>query len=296
MAIAGFQVLLLWIFFYLAFPPAMSDEEVIEFIVGVNDLEGRWRRLVADYPRLTRDWWLELERRHSEPQRHYHTLSHLAELFSFLDSSYGTAIAEDRRPLVEFAIFFHDAVYDPTSKTNEEDSAALWQQFSTEANLAPEASETVSNWILWTKAHAAPEGTPEDALLFLDFDMAVLAKPWPSYYHYAAQIRQEYNHVPVEAYTSGRPAYFERQLSNTAHKFYLSRGLAHLEPRARKNLARECDLLRGGHLPVLRPASRAAWLAADMTSGSSPMVVVTAAVMAGTAVVAWLFWRQTSKR
>ena len=276
---------------------AMSSEgELIEFTVGVDKLEGRWRRLVADIPTagFTKDWWLDLKGRHLEPQRYYHTLEHLAELFSFLDSPFGANITADRRPLVEFTIFFHDAIYDPKSGTNEEDSAALWQQFAAEGSLSAETTETVRNWILWTKTHAAPEGTPEDALLWLDFDMAVLAKPWDSYYRYAAQVRQEFRHVPVEDYIKKRPAYFERQLSDTAHKFYLSRGLAHLEPRARRNLERECELLRSGHLPVLRPpGKRTSWFASDTVSSSS---MVTAALIMVASVAACILWRQSRKR
>ena len=135
----------------------MDDDEVIEFTVRVDDLKGRWQRLVREVPteRITSDWWLVLERRHSEPQRHYHTLEHLAELFSFLDSPFGADIAPHRRPLVEFAIFFHDAVYEPTSRTNEEDSEVLWRRFAAEAGLSSLVTSTVSDWILWTKAQCA---------------------------------------------------------------------------------------------------------------------------------------------
>ena len=64
--------------------------------------------------------------------------------------------------------------------------------------------------------------------------MAVLAKPWTSYFVYAAHVRKEYAHVDADAYIKGRPAYFERQLSDTSHRFFLSKGLAHAEPRARE--------------------------------------------------------------
>ena len=107
----------------------------------------------------------------------------------------------------------------------------------------------MSDWILWTKKHEAPPGASNDALLFLDFDMAVLSKPWRSYYAYAAQIRRENSHVDRKAYCAGRPAYFERQLSDAQHRFYLSNQLAPLEQRARANLARECGLLRQGQIP-----------------------------------------------
>lgn len=233
-----------------------SHDAPIVFTVSVADLEGRWRRLAGPGPVASR-WWSELHQRHSEPRRHYHTLTHLAELLSWLDSQYGEAIATARRPLVEYAIFFHDAVYDPKSATNEADSAALWRQYAPEAGLSAAMTKTVSDWIEWTKAHAAPTGTPEDALLFLDFDMAVLAKPWNDYYTYAAQVRCEYEHVPESAYVTGRPAYFERQLADSAHTFYLSRGLAHLESRARANLEQEVALLRRGDVPTLPPPTDA---------------------------------------
>ena len=126
--------------------------------------------------------------------------------------------------------------------------------------------------------------------------MAVLAKPWPSYYRYAAQVRQEFSHVPVEAYATGRPAYFERQLGDTTHKFYLSRTLAHLEPRARQNLARECELLRNGHMPVLplRPAGGSLLFETDAARRGGRPMLAAAALVAATAG-AWYLWRQSRR-
>lgn len=116
--------------------------ECIQFSVDANDLEARWHQL-AGSGHISSRWWREISERHSERHRHYHTLSHLAELFSFLDSPYGAEIAPSRRPLVEYAIFFHDIIYDPRSRTNEEDSAKLFRQYAAEAALPTEASQTV---------------------------------------------------------------------------------------------------------------------------------------------------------
>ena len=58
----------------------------------------------------------------AEPQRHYHNQQHIAECLTQFDAARNIA----RRPeAIEFAIWFHDAVYDPKAGDNEEKSAAL---------------------------------------------------------------------------------------------------------------------------------------------------------------------------
>ena len=52
--------------------------------------------------------------------RHYHTLTHLGEIFARLDGR--CASLEQPRRLV-FATFFHDSIYEPTAKDNELRSA-----------------------------------------------------------------------------------------------------------------------------------------------------------------------------
>ncbi len=64
----------------------------------------------------------DLRRRYAEPQRAYHTWTHVEDLL--------TLFVEPRGPLhddaaVLYAILFHDAVYDPKRADNEERSADL---------------------------------------------------------------------------------------------------------------------------------------------------------------------------
>ena len=52
--------------------------------------------------------------------RHYHTLTHLGEIFARLDGCHA-ALEQPRR--LAFATFFHDSIYEPTAKDNELRSA-----------------------------------------------------------------------------------------------------------------------------------------------------------------------------
>ena len=60
--------------------------------------------------------------RYSEPHRHYHTMQHLAEC---LDAFSSVASLAEHPAELEFALWFHDAIYDVKRSDNEEQSA-LW--------------------------------------------------------------------------------------------------------------------------------------------------------------------------
>lgn len=240
---------------------AQSEEEWIKLNVEVEDLEQRWQdlcRRLGVAEQLAAIWWTKIEQMHSERHRHYHTLQHVAEMMSFIDSPLAASVARHRDSL-ELASFFHDAVYNVDSTTNEADSAALYREFASDCRLTRDTAR-VSDWILWTQKHQPPKDAPEEAVLFLDFDMAVLSKPWSQYYEYASQIRREYSSVPEASYLDARPAFFAKQLSDSNHRFYHSESLAHFEERARVNLSRECELLRSGEIP----ATDLAWIHLDV--------------------------------
>ena len=87
----------------------------------MNTLSDRWRALFPEHPHAAR-WWTELERRHTEPQRHYHTLEHLEAMFRHWDA-HRDALRDPEA--VALAIFFHDIVYQPGRADNEAESAKL---------------------------------------------------------------------------------------------------------------------------------------------------------------------------
>lgn len=75
---------------------------------------------------------------------------------------------------MEAAIWFHDAIYDPRAKDNEEQSAALAETALTTAGIAPEIISQVRSLILITK-HTSPPRQPDEILL-VDIDLAIIGQ------------------------------------------------------------------------------------------------------------------------
>src|SRR5688572_7563726 len=114
--------------------------------------QSRWNHLCAAAgvtPSLAFD---DLLAHYSEPHRAYHNARHIDECLAELDS----ARSDSRNPdAVEFAIWFHDAIYDPRAGDNEEQSARLARESL--ATFGARSAEHVSDLILTTKTHIAGE-------------------------------------------------------------------------------------------------------------------------------------------
>jgi predicted metal-dependent HD superfamily phosphohydrolase len=133
----------------------------------------------------------DLVARYAEPQRAYHTLEHIVECLGHFDAARHLA----ERPVeVEAAIWFHDAIYDPRSGDNEEQSALLAEQQMRTAG-ADDASVARIAALIRTTTHASTyfEG---DAALLVDVDLAILGTKPERFERYDAAIRQEYAWVP----------------------------------------------------------------------------------------------------
>jgi predicted metal-dependent HD superfamily phosphohydrolase len=150
----------------------------------------------------------ELVSRYSEPQRHYHNLAHVAECIAEFDSA--RQLAEDPTA-VEVAIWFHDAVYDTHAADNEERSAKLAEEHIAQAGGGVRLSESVAALVLATKTHD-PALNP-DAPFLVDVDLSILGKPKDRFDEYEAQIRREYEWVPVETFKAKRSEILERFLA-----------------------------------------------------------------------------------
>ena len=76
----------------------------------------------------TDDDVLNLQNMWNEPHRVYHNQEHLEEILGLIENLRSTRpnMTEVAFDIFVLAAFFHDAVYDPKSKTNEEDSAELF--------------------------------------------------------------------------------------------------------------------------------------------------------------------------
>lgn len=173
----------------------------------------------------------DLAARYAEPHRAYHTAAHVAEVLRWYD-----AIADDLGwhdgVAVYLAVVFHDAVYDPTRRDNEERSALLARDLV----AAPDRTLAL---IRLTAQHGALDAAAldADAQLFLDSDTAILGAEPAAFDAYDAAIRREYAHVPDDAYRAGRGA-FLRALHDRPRIFLSDYFHARLDLAARDNLHR----------------------------------------------------------
>ncbi|MFE2733699.1 hypothetical protein [Streptomyces sp. NPDC059349] len=176
--------------------------------------------------------------RWAEPQRRYHTTTHLKAVLDHIDALEDHA---DDPALVRLAAWFHDAVYLPERSTNEERSARLAERALAEAGLTERQIDEVSRLVMLTVTHDPDEDDHNGAVL-CDADLAILAASPGAYAAYAAAVREEYGFVPDEPFREGRAAVL-RQLLALPRLFRTPYGAAHWEERARENLTAELALL-----------------------------------------------------
>jgi predicted metal-dependent HD superfamily phosphohydrolase len=141
------------------------------------------------------------------------------------------------------AIWWHDAVYDPQSRHNEEHSAELAREHLAQIGASAALIQTTANLILMTKDHwSGPSAGDGD--YFLDADIAVLGAPNPVYDRYVADVRQEYAWAADAAWRAGRSAFLQ-SASARPRLFRTDAFETAYGRQARLNMARELASLAG---------------------------------------------------
>ncbi len=200
----------------------------------MSQLEVAWNRCFDDLggSRPPPCVWEELQKRYSEPQRAYHTLQHLEECFAWFENVRSLAHYPGD---IAFALFYHDAVYDPRAPDNEEQSANLAAHVLNEYVRGDSEPDRITSLILATKHDAVPQGT--DAQLLVDIDLSILGAAPSRFDEYELQVHQEYDWVAPDAFRAGRSrilrAFLERA-SIYSSPFFHER----LEKHARTNIRR----------------------------------------------------------
>jgi predicted metal-dependent HD superfamily phosphohydrolase len=171
-----------------------------------------------------------LVEKHNEPHRKYHTLQHLAECLSHFETvmTLPTHGAE-----VEFALWFHDAIYDVKSSGSEERSADWAKAASIESGVALEVAERIHSLVMVTKHTGVPVGIDEQVLV--DIDLAILGASKERFAEYERQIRKEYADVPNWLFKRKRRAIL-RSFLDRPRIYNTSHFQAALEESARANL------------------------------------------------------------
>lgn len=198
---------------------------------GRKRLIGRWNALLTSLG-LDPDQHFsvldDLLIRYTEPQRYYHNLAHLDALLALLPA----------QPHLELAVWFHDAVYDPTRTDNELQSARLAEQSLQRLGVAPALIQRVVSLILATQHHRSDD---LETALFLDADLAILGAEARTYQAYARAIRLEYAWLPEALFKARRAMVIRQFLSR--ERIYQTAGFAGLEQPARNNLQRELEAI-----------------------------------------------------
>ena len=174
----------------------------------------------------------DLNARYAESHRAYHTLDHIQHCLSEFDRArHLTRIPN----AIEWALWYHDVIYDTKAGDNEENSAALAAEVAGGASLHRLFAQGVTNLILTTKHDAVP--VDPNAQLLVDIDLSILGQPEDRFNEYERQIRREYEWVPEASFVSGRSMILEAFLARPmiySTQFFRDK----YEVRARQNIER----------------------------------------------------------
>lgn len=204
------------------------------------ELKHRFNQLCLQFTQdqnLIENLWLEIEKKYSEKGRHYHNLEHLENMFSELE--FVTDEISDFN-IISFSVFYHDVIYDASSKSNEEKSAEFGKIRLEKLNIDKQLIDKISNQIIATKAHQKSDD--QDTNYLLDADLSILGKDVETYLDYTKKIRKEYSIYPDFLYIPGRKKVLQHfsALENIFKTDYFTEKY---EVQARENIEIEISLL-----------------------------------------------------
>ncbi len=184
--------------------------------------------------------------RYEEPHRFYHTLQHIDFLLKELKQK---NYLEDK--VLFLSALFHDAVYNPKSAGNEEDSATYFLKESAGSLLSEEEKMEVCNIIRDTRNH---QPSSEKSAVFQQSDLAIFDQSFPVLLEYEHQVFKEYQFVDYSVYKQKRI----EVLNGFNHKGKLDRLIEYVH--FRKPLigvfAGSFNPFHRGHYNVLQKAER----------------------------------------
>ena len=193
----------------------------------------------------------DLIRRYYEPHRYYHNYSHIRDLLNKLEF-YKDLIAENQYENVRTAIWYHDAIYDPTSSTNEQDSADLYRK------VQHWGGSIVKAMILSTKDHVLPDPkifmyskeARDACAIFQSLDLSGFADIQEMEKN-SINIRHEFVHLTDEQWFETRIKFLSDLLNKTIFPDEFLNSI--WESSAKKNIESELELInRNQDLLVLK--------------------------------------------
>jgi predicted metal-dependent HD superfamily phosphohydrolase len=185
------------------------------------------------------DTFSRLQSAYAQKHRAYHTSRHIDECLALFDEMKHLA---ERAAEVEYALWFHDAIYEPMSKSNEERSAKWAAEFGEHVGMTSEAVARVRAHIMATRHVALP--ADDDSKLVVDIDLAILGATPARYDEFERDVRREYRWVPGFMYRSKRAAILQSFLDRP-RIYHAEAAFGRFESKARKNMLGAIQTLTG---------------------------------------------------
>ncbi|MDP1719014.1 MAG: N-methyl-D-aspartate receptor NMDAR2C subunit [bacterium] len=212
-----------------------------------NKNEEKWFRLCGriavegsfERTRAMHKWtFAGIVRAYMSEGRAYHNFSHIEQC---LDEFEQVGCFLRNPDAVEFALWYHDIIYDASAKDNEERSARVAVLQASDLGFSVAFTEKVSRLILATKHDVVPEDS--DAKMMADIDLSIFGQSEDKFDEYERRIRQEYSWVPKEDFCRGRAGILQIFLDRSTI-FSTMQFRNRYELQARKNLVRARNLLQ----------------------------------------------------
>jgi predicted metal-dependent HD superfamily phosphohydrolase len=188
-----------------------------------------------------------LEAAYANPERGYHSWSHISDLLDSLEQVSEFAVRPD---LITIAIFWHDAVYvtqNPNQQrrddlSNVRDSAQLFADYTLldapEADAVEELIMATADHLGTVAKHEHYPGFSKDLDLFVDLDLSTLAAPWSRFAENFDAIRFEFSWVPDATFNAGQGAFLRKLLENEDKLFRRSETIRRWRQDAVANIKR----------------------------------------------------------
>ncbi len=178
--------------------------------------------------------------RYAEPHRHYHTLEHVVSCVWTLAEVMEDEDADDPADL---ALWFHDIVYLPFAKDNEERSADVLREVGQELYLSSTLVDHAADIIVCTKHAVSVEHMSRSHRYAIDADLSILGEDEKVFDKYEADVRLEYAAVPEDIFRAARVKILEGFLRRP-FIYNTPEFSSRFEPQARINLERSITKLR----------------------------------------------------
>lgn len=181
-----------------------------------------------------------LLKKYNEDGRYYHTFEHISHCLEEFERIRDLTKHTDA---LEFALWFHDVIYNTRLKDNEEQSAATALKVIQDASLPNTFGKLVENFILATEHNKSFLYSDDiDIKLIIDIDLSILGSNEEEFDSYEEKIRKEYNWVPEKEFSLGRIKILKSFLNRD--KIYSTEQFQDLyEHQARENIKRSINKL-----------------------------------------------------